>query len=539
MNTLDARRLEPDERLETAVCVVGSGIAGVTVATRLASRGVDVLVLESGDTAPDPETQALHDLASTGYPIRENFMSRARYVGGSCNLWAGRSMRLGPDDLDRHAGAGAGWPIGFAELERFYAEAGRVLGLPAEDSFEASAALESLTPAERALFGDGLAPTVSLWAPRPARVGGRRPAWLRRQSRVRLVVNANVVGFDVDQDGDRTVRHVRAKTLEGRALRVSAGVCVLACGGIENARLLMIPTDAGDTGLGNRGDRAGRFFMDHPRSIFGTVRLREGVRIPLLEGRPLRDGKIQIGLGFDERGRRAGDVLNHYATLEPTRSEYVASTYDSAVHTAKVLLRRGYAGKRTLPGRAGLGRIDDLMYLLTPKELLPHGAYRALVLARDRLRRHGGARDRTVVYFCEQPPDPESRVLLSDHLDRVGLPKVELRWKIDDQVTDSLRRLESLIADRLRSAGVGILTPGAGEPRFTDASHHIGTTRMSESERLGVVDADCRVHGTNNLYVAGSSVFPSAGHANPTLTIVALALRLSEHIADRVVGSRR
>ncbi len=533
MNILDARDLGAGDRLETSVCVIGSGIAGVTVASRLADAGLDVLVLESGDAAPDPETQALYDVDSTGYPQRENFMSRARYLGGSCNLWAGRSMRLTPDDLERHATANAGWPVAFAEIERHYAEAGRVLGLPGANSFNFTADSPALSPAEATLLRGGLAPTVSVWAPKPKRVGGRRPTWLRTRPRARLVLNANAVGFETDDGDRRAVRTVRVRTLDGTEFGIGARAFVLACGGIENARLLMVPNGTDAEGLGNRFDQAGRYFMDHPRAIFGTVRLREGVRLPLLGGRPVRDGKIQIGLGFDERTRREEGVLNHYVTLEATRSDYVAQGYDSAVHTAKVLLRRGYAGKRTLPGRARLGRVDDLMYLLTPKELLPHWAYRGLVSVRDRLRRGGGSRDRTVVYFCEQPPDPESRVLLSREPDRLGLPRVELRWRIGDEVIESLKRLQTVLANRLSSTELGTLTPGEGDPRFTDASHHIGTTRMSDSEQYGVVDADCRVHGTENLFVAGSSVFPSAGHANPTLTIVGLSLRLAEHLAAR------
>src|SRR5690606_38492257 len=163
-------------------------------------------------------------------------------------------------------------------------------------------------------------------------------------------------------------------------------------------------------------------------------------------------------------------------------------------------------------------------YLLTPKELLPHPVYRALTLVRRGLERRTAGGSRVVVYFCEQPPDPESRVTLSRERDRLGMNRLVLHWRISPEVTRTVLRLQELLRVRLREAGIGEIESPDEEVRFTDASHHMGTTRMSTSPRTGVVDPDCRVHGVANLFIAGSSVFPSAGHANPTLTIVALAL---------------
>jgi choline dehydrogenase-like flavoprotein len=138
-----------------------------------------------------------------------------------------------------------------------------------------------------------------------------------------------------------------------------------------------------------------------------------------------------------------------------------------------------------------------------------------------------------VVYFCEQPPRPESRLTLSADRDALGVNRLVLDWRIADDVVRSVMRLPDLLGIELERRGVGRLVPGDGAPRFTDASHHMGTTRMSDDPKRGVVDRDCKVQGVANLYVAGSSVFPSSGHANPTLTIVALALRLAQRLRSR------
>jgi hypothetical protein len=276
----------------------------------------------------------------------------------------------------------------------------------------------------------------------------------------------------------------------------------------------------------------GRYFMDHPRAIFGSVRLRSGRALRLLGGRPLVDGKAQLGIGLTEEARRRDRLLNHYVTFEATHSEYAAQTYESVIQLMKVVLRRGYAGSRLDIGRSGLSRVPGLIYLLTPKELLPHRLYRWYVQARDALRRDGGPVERTVVYFCEQPPSRESRLTLTREPDALGSPRLALDWQPGDGVERTVLRLQEILAARLRETGTGELTPGEGQPVFTDASHHMGTTRMSSDPRLGVVDPNCRVHDVGNLYVAGSSVFPSAGHANPTLTMIALVLRLADHLRE-------
>jgi choline dehydrogenase-like flavoprotein len=242
------------------------------------------------------------------------------------------------------------------------------------------------------------------------------------------------------------------------------------------------------------------------------------------------DGKLQLGIGVPPEVRRAEGLLNHYATLESEFSGYAAAGYQSLVRAAKVVLRKGYAGSRWEVGRSRLSDIPGMIYLLTPKELMPHPLYRLYWNARSALHPRPDGRARVIVYFCEQPPDRESRVMLASGRDALGQPRVELRWRIGPEVTRSVLALQERLATTLRAAGIGELERGEGEPRYTDASHHMGTTRMSRDRSTGVTDPDCRVHGVDNLYLAGSSVFPTAGHANPTPTIIALSLRLADHL---------
>lgn len=513
MSFLDARTVDA-KALDTDVCVVGAGAAGITLALELGRTGREVCLVEGGDLTPDEATQELHELECVGQPVREDFMARARTFGGTCNLWAGRSMRLQTDD----------WPLDGQSLDADLEAAAQLLGLPDPSTVTPAAIDARLSPDEARLFEDApFQPTVSLWAPRPMRFGPRRRGALKRAKNIRVLLCANATRLELEPERG-SVRALHTSTLAGGALEVRARHYVLACGGIENARLLLA------SGVAREHDQVGRFFMDHPRALYGHVRLDQPWRLPNLLGVPLCDGKLQVGVGLDAETRRREGLLNHYVTFEAQHSAYTEKTYGSFVRLMKILLRMGWAGSRTDVGTQKLGNVRNTIYLLTPRELIPHPLYRALWSAKRVLRPRAAARERIVVYFCEQPPNAESRVRLSERRDALGFPRAVLDWRLGAQVTDTVTRLQEILSEQLAARGIGQLTPAEGQPEYTDASHHMGTTRMGRDPRQSVVDPDCRVHGLANLWMAGSSVFPSAGHANPTWTLVALALRLARRI---------
>jgi choline dehydrogenase-like flavoprotein len=527
----DARQLAAATVVDADICIVGGGAAGIALAAELSASGQQLCVVESGGYVADQLTQSLYDLESTGYPLRENYMSRARYLGGSCNLWAGRSMLLAEQDvLSRDWVPHSGWPIAHADVAAYYPRAARVLDLPGIATGDLQRYQHLISPLERELFADGvLVPTISLWARRPKRFGADYRATLRRSRHVRVLLNASITAINLNQAGT-AVDSLSAATLNQRQFRVRARHYVLACGGLENARLLLASGGRHAGGIANDHGQVGRYFMDHPRAVFGRVHVPAAARLYTLRGRPLPDGKLQIGIGLSAATQRREQLLNHYVTLESQTSGYAEARYQALVQTAKVLLRRGHAGSRWDFRRMQLRDLPNLAYLLSPKELMPHWLYRAYVAGREALPRRERPETFIVVYFCEQPPDPASRVTLGSDSDALGVRRLKLHWHIGESVRDSVLRMQQLLQRQLAAAGMGTLEPGTGEIAFTDASHHMGTTRMSRDLKQGVVDGNCRVHGIDNLFIAGSSVFPCAGYANPTITIVALALRLAEHL---------
>jgi len=531
VSIIDAREWSSPEGLKTDVCIVGGGAAGITLASELIAGGLDICLLESGGFTPDEDTQALCNVDSVGYPMRENYMSRARYLGGSCNLWAGRIMALTALDFEARSWVpDSGWPISYAEVVRYYPKASRLLASPDPLRSDLHDFASRMSGTERAIFTDGsLTPTLSVWGRRPMRFAAHHKKALQAARSARVLLNATVTGIVPNASGT-AVESIVARTLDGRSVSVHARQFVIASGGLENARLLLASRDRHPRGIGNEHDLVGRFFMDHPRAVFGRVHLPPTSNVPLLRGRPLPDGKLQLGIGLDAAMQRREGLLNHYVTFEELTSGYVEARYQSMIQTAKVVMRRGHAGSRWDFARKHLTEIPDMIYLLSPKELMPHPVYRAYVAAKDLAARRPRPKSYVAVYFCEQPPDRDSCVTLSDTLDALGMPRLKLNWRIDASIRASVLRMQDLLAQRLAQTGTGRLERSDGPLEFTDASHHMGTTRMAADARHGVVDTNCRVYGMANLYVAGSSVFPSAGHANPTLTLVALSLRLADHL---------
>ena len=484
------------------------------------------------------ETQSLYDLQSVGHPTRQDFIARARYLGGTSNLWAGRCMRLDPIDFERREWVpNSGWPITYSDVEAYYSRAERVLDLPEMRRVdEAVRVFLSGNGRDAAVFRRAeLQPKQVTWAPRPVRF---RKAYLRELTacqQIRIYLNANVTELVPNEAGDR-VDHVVATTLNGVQLQISARRFVLACGGLENARLLLVSRRRHSNGIGNDQDVVGRYFMEHPRAIFGTVRLSAPLSRSLLLGAPLANGRIQLGIGLSEQLQRREQLLNNYLSLEPQLSKIALQAFQSSANVVRAHMRKRFEGSRAGELRTLLPELRDLAYFLTPQEVMPHFIYKQYARFKALTHRFRKVRDLTIINFSEQVPRRESRVFLGALRDRLNMNTLVLDWNIGHEETASLMRIHGLLAERLVHEGVGRLDNADGRgpaPTYTDASHHLGTTRMSEDPRFGAVDGNARVHGVKNLFIAGSSVFPTVGSANPTVTIVALALRLADHLRRR------
>jgi choline dehydrogenase-like flavoprotein/threonine dehydrogenase-like Zn-dependent dehydrogenase len=513
----DARRLPDGTVLDYDACIVGSGAAGATAALALGGRGLRIAVLEGGGLAPDMVTTGFTRLDCTGDHVDQ--ASRERWLGGTTNAWTGGKTTL--DDIDlrpRPWVPGSGWPIEPARLRDCYRRAAGLLDRPGPEVYDAAAA----TPADGFRFdSDELRTLVFHEDARPLRFG----TLLRERSRpgdgIDIVALANVTEVLLDDVGER-VAGVQVATIGGRRIEVRAPVVVLACGAIENARLLLASRSRRPAGLGNVHDQVGRCFQDHPKGYTGLVEVTPSARrLPASgywTGHPAMDGRLRWGVGLTEATQARDEVLNSYVRLEPV----VLDTVPAAVAALR---------------KAARGRVRGLDPMVLAD--LPSQAPALARLARFRARNEGPIDLVRVRTFMEQEPRPASRVRLADRLDPLGLPLAAVDWGLSELDRRSVRVLHERLAAAVRDHGLGELHADLDEgsevwSSLGDASHHAGTTRMGTDPRTSVTGPDGQVHDVGGLYVAGASLFPTSGYANPVFTIVALTLHVADHVADRL-----
>ncbi|MCC6717879.1 MAG: GMC family oxidoreductase [Acetobacteraceae bacterium] len=524
----DARTLPAGTTLAADLCIVGAGAAGITLAHALRGRGLRVLLLESGGMELEEATQALYQGEQRGVKMLDLDASRLRYFGGTTNHWAGWCRPLEASDFRPADPADPRrWPIAREDLTPYYAAAHTVLGL-AHDRY---------APDDPLLDRAGLAPLkldpqrlrTALFQLSGARFGPQFQPELAAAPGVDVWLHANLLELQTDATASQ-VTALRAASLGGAVFTVTARLFVLAAGGLENARLLLLSNQTQPAGLGNTYDLVGRYFMDHPwLADLGYLAFNT-------PGRDLR-------LYLDQTETPTATL---FGTLAP-------ATAEPGIGGFRVLLR---PSRRIIEGVAALKSIgSDIAALRWPRHLwanLGHAvsdydavidsAYKTAFGTRRGLFGAPEPMDAPIVgahldVNVEQLPNRDNRVTLSRSRDALGQNRIVLDWRPGADEKRTMRRAAELVGLEMGRLGIGRLRVNPlGDadswPADLQASrHHLGTTRMADSPRAGVVDAQCRVHGIANLYIAGSSVFASAGYANPTLTIVALALRLADTLA--------
>lgn len=523
----DARKIPIESNLDADVLIIGAGAAGVSLALGLMNSGLSVLVLESGGLTYEMSTQALYRGRNIGLRYEPLDLCRVRTFGGSTDRrgWAGWCKTFSAIDFEERDWVGlSGWPIAREDLDRHYERAFSTMGLPADGEERATAEADS--ERQLPLSGDCINDPIMLsTAPQ---IGDTWMKTLRQSRDVRVLLHANVTSIETTPNG-RAVTKIRFATLERRQFSASARAVVLAAGGIENARLMLANKPVQGTGAG----WVGRCFMDHPRFAWGQITTLEN---PL----KIRDYNPTDGVG--QRGRRLPQPG------EDPILGFGISISEEAQRKHRILGSRSWILPVAASGeRAGGRELREIVLWLLMRRRLPQDLGtrmkyvaadlpNAVAAALAHLKSVGGRADRwQFVTTLEPEPNPESCVVLDkSRVDRLGMPEVALDWRLTPLAARSLEITQGLITRQLQSLGVtcAVIGPGGPAANQTVADprwvwHHMGTTRMSRDPANGVVDANCKVHGVDNLYLAGSSVFPTCSSDMPTLTIIALAYRLA------------
>lgn len=511
---IDARSIPQGETVETDVCIVGAGTAGITLAREFIGEAFTVCLLESGGMEGDVDTQALYKGANVGLPYYDLDKSRARLFGGSSHRWhvdLGKNemgLRLRPfDPIDfeeRDWVAYSGWPFDKAHLDPYYDRAQTICQIDPP-----TFAVEDWVDEEKRpfslLLNDDVETVIYKFGPRKPFIDDYVKE-VTGADNITSILYANVLEVETNETA-QVATQLRVATLEGNAFTVSARLFILAVGGIETPRLMLLSNGIQTAGLGNEHDLVGRFFMEH-------LHFWSGVYIPSDPG------------VFQKTGLYNGvHRVNGVPILGKLALAKTVLRREKLLNQNVQLVPRLVSNRFLYPPLAGNG-IGAKMT----------NAYRKV---RRRVERAIGSESKAFQFanMTEQAPNPESRVtLMADKRDALGQNRAQLNWQITRQDMRSIIRTQEIVGVTLQR-----VIPGQLFIQLKDDSppnglhggyHHMGTTRMHPDPKQGVVDENSRVHSVANLYIAGPAVFPTGGYANPVLTLVALTVRLADHIKN-------
>jgi choline dehydrogenase-like flavoprotein len=523
---LDGRSLPTGTALSADLCVIGAGAAGITVALELAGAPFSIIMLESGGFNVEPDTQALAKGEVGGLPTFPLDICRLRQFGGTTGHWGGFCRPFDPLDFEQRDWVPhSGWPITFADVQPYYDRAQELCQVGPPDYEPNEWDLKQTPPLP--LPGHSVRTRLIQFSP-PTRFGVRYRDAVIKASNISVYLHSNVVRIVSGTNG-KEIKQVNVETLNGNKFTVGARAVVLATGGIENPRILLASNDVISKGLGNDDDLVGRFFGDHinldtaeiialsDKFSFELYQREQRAKPPR---KPLRaSGRMTPVMGLldlSEPAQRAEKTLNYSGEVHSTDfSNHFLHQYRFNEFNTEGADSRFDQMKETL---ATLYRnLGDAVASVLHTKAVEHGMYELMSTQ-------------------EQAPNPASRVTLASTKDRLGVPMARLEWRLSELDRHTVKVATRLIAQSMGTAGIGRLhvamnLDAQDWPLYMQSSwHHCGTTRMHADPHQGVVDANCRVHAVSNLYIAGSSVFTTNSSSNPTLTIVALGLRLARHL---------
>lgn len=509
---IDARQLDNNTQIEGDICIIGAGAAGISIALELENTFKKIILLEGGGMEYDDRIQELYNGKITGHPYYPMKASRLHYFGGSTGHWGGMCSTF--DDIDfekRDWVENSGWPIKREDIAKYYPKATSILDLgPCEWNLDYWLKQD---PDFKPLPLDEKVIWSKMWqfSP-PTRFGKKYKDAIVNSKTIQLHIYANVVDFDATENIS-TINQVTVKNYAGKQHTVKAKNFILACSAMQNARVLLACNKQAPKGLGNDNDIVGRYFMEHAEIKTGELWLNhtDKLKLYLME----QFTKVRAELAISPLKQRELQVLNGSISLMPLEMS------DKTIPSVK--LWSNDDPRKSLDTFKKYSTLDKRNFI---QRFFSKSIYQSYGLFTR----------------VEQLPHPESRVVLSNEKDELGIPRADLFWALSPIDKKTVYTINKLLGQQIGAAGIGrvklkefLLDGDVQLPDYTSGGwHHLGTTRMSDDPKHGVVDANCKIHGIDNLYVAGSSCYTTGGAVNPTLTVVAISLRLANHIKDKM-----
>jgi choline dehydrogenase-like flavoprotein len=509
---IDARELPDNSQIDGDICIIGAGAAGISMALEWINTSHKVILLEGGGFSYDDQVQELYAGKTTGqryYPLKS---ARLHLFGGTTGHWAGMCSTFDPIDFEKREWVDhSGWPITRQDLDPFYARAHKNVELgPYEYNLKY---WQEKDPLLQPLLQDDRVVWNKMWqfSP-PTRFGEKYKDTIVKARNIHLYTYANVVDITASENTSQ-VRSVTVKNHAGKAHTVKAKIFVLACCSIQNARLLLAANKQAAKGLGNDYDNVGRYFMEHLELKSAELWLTHANPMKLYQW-DFGVTKAYAELAISASAQREFQILNGTASLTPLEIS------------------------KNIPPSIEVWNDDPRKSMDTLLSKFRNAGEKSKDVAE-------ASRNRVFQMFTriEQAPNPACRVTLDAEKDALGVPRAILHWELSSLEKRSIRKIYELIGQQAGRAGVGRVRlmdflrdeSDTSWPSFTGGGwHHMGTTRMSADPKDGVVDSNCKVHTVGNLFIAGASCYATSAAPNPTLTLIALTIRLSDHLKKKI-----
>lgn len=502
--------------IRTRICIIGSGVGGGTLAKKLSEKNHEFIIVEAGAIRGNSEI-IQKDHAGRDFKMKT---TTSIQLGGTTNLWHGVLSPLDKIDFQERSWIPhSGWPIDQDDLEPFYKEASSLLGVPGYTNYD----VDSL-PDELAIKLEELSFNRSYLVNKlfqqhlpPLNFRDVIRDLTKKSDKMHCYYNAAALELIQSDDGEDVKKLVVANK-NGRKLDIYADIFICCAGALETPRLLLNSRSVSENGIGNKYGNVGRFLMDHPMGNLCQVKFKRPIKAQIYSDIKYNNIKIKSGLELNEDHQESMKLPNHNFFFRPSFVEGI----DNETEKIKLSL---------LAIKGGGVTASDLF-----KVLINLNVIRQILVYK--LTLNVAYKFADLFFVTEQIPNPDSRVTLSDKKDNFGYPVAKVNWHLVSEDISGMKKWFDLLHSTLISGNDYTFTHSTEDFDWdnilTTAIHHVGTARMSSTERDGVVDSDLKVYGTNNLYISDGSVFTTSGNVNSSLTISALACKLACYI-DRIL----
>ena len=508
----DLKDFPSNSILEYDICIVGTGPAGISVAKQLLGTELKIAILESGGFEPEPEYQELNEGINSGPSHLSLESPRLRCFGGAGKLWAGHCAPFERDEFEKKSYVPlSGWPISLDDLNVYYKQAAKMLGISYEKFYNKD--LLGKTFKEKSFNeinrNDSF---LSANVLQVSNVDHRDLAEkykndFESSANIDVIFHSTVTKLNFSKN-IKNIESVSIADLDNNLGIVKAKIFVLACGALENPRILLTSKKFNKKGINNNSNLVGSCFMSHP-GITEVAEIYKNTSETCIKNET--DNSFKVFFEITKRERIKQKILRHSLSVSQFNNLTDKSTYTS--------------------GRI----ISEFERLLNDFNLF--SAIKKIIC--EIKGENYSSNNWNLDVGLEQPPRLTNNLKLHDTRDALGVPKINMFWDDLSKIEkDTVIKSVKTMARELGLLGTGKikfkneLLSGQSYKHNDSINHHIGTTRMSDSSKTGVVDKNCKVFGISNLYIAGSSVFTTSSIVNPTYTIIALSLRLGEHLKN-------